>query len=77
MEISQMTITKNTLLIIVLVVIIVLFLYFGNGTMMDSGMNGKMNLNNWMGRNSFGWVPALTTFGFGVLVGWLLFRKKA
>ncbi len=72
-----MTVTKNTLLIIVLVVIVALFLYFGNGTMMDSGTNGKMNLNNWMGRNSFEWVPALITFGFGVLVGGLLFRKKA
>jgi hypothetical protein len=71
-----MTITKNSLLIIVLVIIVALYLYFGNGTMMDSGMNGKMNLNDWMGKNRYGWGPALITFGFGVLVGWLIFRRK-
>ena len=72
-----MTVTKNSVLIIVLVVVVVLFLYFGNGTMMDGGINGSMHENSWLGRNGFGWTPALVTFGFGVLVGWLLFRKKA
>ena len=72
-----MTITKNTMLIILLIVIVMLFLYFGNGTMMDGGMNGKMYLNDWLGKNSFGWAPSLVTFSFGVLVGRLLFRKKA
>jgi preprotein translocase subunit SecE len=42
-----MKISKNELLIIVvaviiLLVILVFFLYSGNGTMMDGGMNGKM-----------------------------------
>jgi len=43
-----MNISKNTLLIIiiaviVLAVIVVFFLYSGNGTMMDGGMNGRIN----------------------------------
>ena len=43
-----MDIKKNTLLIIViavliLAVIVILVLYTGNGTMMDGGMNGRMN----------------------------------
>ena len=77
MEIIQMTITKNTMLIIVLIVVVVLFLYFGSGTFMDGGMNGSMHENGWMGGSGWRWFPTIGTFVFGVLVGWLLFRKKA
>ena len=62
-----MSITKNVLLIIVLAIIVVLFLYF---------YSGAMNLNDWLGRNSLGWAPALFTFGLGILVGWLFSRKR-
>ncbi len=39
-------------------------------------MNGRMNENGWIASNSRGWFPAIVTLGFGVLIGWLLFRKK-
>ena len=72
----NMNMSKNTLLIIVLVVIVVLFLYFGSGAIMDGGMNGKMNENDWMGSNSWRWFPTIVTLLIGILIGWLLFRKK-
>jgi hypothetical protein len=72
-----MGITKNTILIIVLSIIAVLLLYFYSGVLVDSVVKGKMNLNDWPGINNFGWVPALLTFGLGILFGWLIFRKKA
>lgn len=63
-------------LIIMLTVLVVLFLYFGNGLFMDSGMFGRMNENGSMGGNNWKWFPAIGTLLFGVLIGWLLFKKK-
>lgn len=71
-----MNISKNTLLIIALIIIVVLFLYFGSGAIMDGRMNGRMNENDWMGGNSWRWFPTIITLVIGVLIGWLLFRKK-
>jgi len=68
--------TNNRYLVITLVVVVILFLYFGSGTMMDSGMNGRMNGNHWLGGNSWRLYPTLITLLFGVLIGWLLFKKK-
>jgi hypothetical protein len=71
-----MGITKNKLLIILLAIIIVLLLYFNSGALLDNVIKGKTNLNDWLGKNNFVWIPALFTFGLGLLIGWLLFRKK-
>jgi len=49
--------------------------YFGSGAIMDGGMHGRMNQNDWMGGHSWKWFPTIVTFFFGVLIG-LLFRKK-
>jgi hypothetical protein len=76
MEIIHLNITKNKLLIIVLIGIVVLFLYLNSGALIDSIIKEKMNLNDWLSRNSFVWIPALLTFGLGFLTGWLLFRKR-
>ena len=64
-------------LVVAFIVVGVLFLYFGGGAMMGGGINGGMNGHAWMGGNSWGWLPALFTFGLVILIGWLLFRKKA
>ena len=68
---------SNRYLVITLVVIVVLFLYFGSGAMMDGGMNGSMNENHWLGVHSWRWYPTIVTLLLGVLIGWLLFRRKA
>lgn len=69
--------TNRGFLVIALIVVVVLFLYFGSGAMMHGGMSGRMNENGWIGGNGWGWFPTLFTFGLVVLIGWLLFRKKA
>ncbi len=71
-----MVITKNIILIIVLSIIIVILLYFYSGLLVDSVIKGKINQNNWPDIKNFGWVPALLTFGLGILLGFLIFRKK-
>jgi hypothetical protein len=68
--------TKRGFLVVAFIVLVVLFLCFGSGTMMHSGMNGRMNENGWIASNSWGWFPAIVTLGFGLLIGWLMFRKK-
>lgn len=69
--------TNRGFLVVAFILLAVLFLYFGGGAMMGGGVNGGMNGHGWMGGNSRGWLPALFTFGLFVLIGWLLFRKKA
>jgi hypothetical protein len=64
------------LLIIVLAVVTVLFLYFGSGAIMDGGMHGRLNENNWIGGHNWKWFPTIVTLLIGVLIGWLLFKKK-
>jgi len=71
-----MNLTKNKLVIIALIVIFGLLLYLNSEALIDSLMIGKLNLKEWLATNSFVWVPALFTFCFGLLVGWLLFRKR-
>ena len=72
----NMNISKNTLLIIALVITVVLFLYFGSGAIMDGGMHGRMNENSWVGGSIWRWFPTIVFLLVGVLIGWLLFRKK-
>ena len=43
MEIHNMNISRNIWLIIIVAVIIVLLLFNGSGTMMNGGMNGRLN----------------------------------
>ena len=69
--------TNRGFLLVAFIVLVVLFLYFGSGAMMLGGMNGRMGENGWFGGSGWGWLPALFTFGLVVLIGWLLFRKKA
>jgi hypothetical protein len=67
----------NKPLVIALIVLTALTLYFAGGAMMGSGINVGMNGRGWIGGNSWGWLPALLTFGLAVFIGWLLQRKKA
>jgi hypothetical protein len=63
--------SKNTPLVIAFIVVVALFLLFGGGAMMNSMMgSGSMGGITWM------WFPTLLTFFLGVLLGWILFRKK-
>jgi glucan phosphoethanolaminetransferase (alkaline phosphatase superfamily) len=71
-----MSITRNKLVFIVLAGVVALFLYFYGGAIINGGMEGMMSENNKLVGNSFGIVPALFIFCFGVFIGWLLFRKK-
>ena len=63
-------------LTLLLLLLAAVFFYFGSRAIMDSGMNGRMFANDWMGINSSAWVPALFSFGLCIIVSWLLFRKK-
>ncbi len=77
MEIDLLNKNNKKFLVVVFLVLVVMFLYFGGGAMIHGGMNGRVNENGWIGGNGWGWFPAIVTLGFGVLIGWLLFRKKA
>ena len=68
--------TLNILLIVVIAVIVVLFLYFGSNAIMDGGMHGRMNQKDWTGGDIWRWFPTIATLLIGILIGWLLFRKK-
>jgi hypothetical protein len=87
-EIKHMNTTTKTPLVIAFVVVAVLFLLFGTGAMTGTTMNtGWMGMrwtvgngmmgNGWMGGISWMWIPTLVTLGLGVLLGWILFAKKA
>jgi hypothetical protein len=75
-------------LLIAFAVVAVLFLLFGLGAMTGTMMNGGWMGTGWMGGNgmmgagwisgiSWMWIPALLTLGLGVLLGWVIFGKKA
>lgn len=67
--------TNNTSLVVAFVVVIVLFLFFGGGAM-TGGMNGGMNGSGWMAERSWMWTPTLITLCLGVVLGWVIFKKK-
>ena len=70
-EIKSMNKSRVTPVVIVVVIVVALFLLFGGGAMMKTVMgSGTMGGITWM------WFPTLVTFLLGVLVGWLLFRKR-
>ena len=71
---------NNTTIVIAFVVVVVLFLLFGGGAMTEGMMNGGMhnglNENGWMSDRGWMWFPALITLGLGIVLGWIIFRKK-
>jgi preprotein translocase subunit SecG len=71
-----MNTTTNTPLLIAFVIVVVLFLGFGGGAMTGGMMNGGMNGGGWMGERGWMWTPAIVTLGLGVVLGWLIFKKK-
>jgi len=66
----------NTPLVAAFVVVVVLVLLFGGGAMTGGMMNGGVHGSGWMGDRSWMWTPAIVTLGFGVVLGWFLFKKK-
>lgn len=76
MEIIHMKSTTNTPLVIAFVIVVVLFLGFGGGAMTGGMMNGGMNGSGWMGERGWMWTPSLLALGVGVVLGWIIFKKK-
>ena len=71
-----MNTTTNKPLVIAFVLIVVLFLLFGGGAMTGGMMNGGMHGSGWMGERSWMWTPALIALCLGVVLGWVIFKKK-
>ena len=71
-----MKVTKNTITVATLLIIAVLFLYFYGGGLAESIAKENLNQSDWLTKTNFGLLPALFTFGFGLLCGWLLFGRK-
>jgi preprotein translocase subunit SecG len=84
MENNLMNTKNNTPLVIAFVLVIVLFLLFGGGAMtggmmnsgINNGMNGGMHGNGWLDERSWMWFPAVITLGLGIVLGWIIFKKK-
>jgi hypothetical protein len=82
-----MNTANKTPLVIALVVVAALFLLSGVGAMTGTKMNGgfmgtgwagrMMGGSAWMGGISWMWIPTVLTLGLGVLLGWVIFGKKA
>ena len=75
MELNQMSITKNTLVIILLTLVAALLIYFYGGPLIDNMVKEKLKITEWPGKNKTEWLTTFFTFSFGVLTGWLLFRR--
>ena len=71
-----MNTTASTPLVIAFVVVVVLFLLFGGAAMTGGMVNGGMHGSGWMGERSWMWTPALLTLGLGVMLGWVIFKRK-
>ena len=71
---------NNQPLVIALVVVAILFLLFGGGAitggMMNGGMHNGYNENGWMSNRGWMWFPTMITLGIGIVIGWILFKKK-
>jgi hypothetical protein len=68
--------TNNTSLVVAFVVVIVLFLFFGGGVMTGGMMNSGIHESGWMGERSWMRAPALLTLCLGIVIGWVIFKKK-
>jgi len=67
---------NNTPLVIAFAVVVVLFLLFGGGAMTGGMMNGGMHGSGWLSERGWMWIPALITLSLGVVLGWVIFKKK-
>jgi LPXTG-motif cell wall-anchored protein len=63
-------------LMIAFIIAVVLFFYFGAGTMIEGGLNGRMHANGLTGSISWRIYPATITLLLSAALGWLLFRKR-
>jgi len=77
-----MNATNKTALVSAFVVVVVLFLLLGGGAMTGATMGGGMMGGGMMGGGMMGgiswmWISTFLTLGLGVLLGWLIFGKKA
>jgi hypothetical protein len=70
-EVKSMSKSRITPLVIAFILVVALFLLFGGGAMMNDMLGSAT-----MGGTTWMWFPTLLTFVFGVLVGWIVFRKK-
>ena len=61
---------------ITVIVLIVFFFYFGTGTIINNGINGRMKGNGWMGANNIAWTPIIYILIIIILIGLFIFRKK-
>ena len=68
--------TNKTVLVTIVLVAIGLMLVFGDGTMIGRMIDGEMFENRLSLMNTWLWTPALFTLGLGVIIGWVLFKKK-
>lgn len=69
--------SANSPLVIALVVVVVLLLLFGGGAMSGRMMNSGLNERGWMGDRNWMWTPTLVALCIGVVLGWVIFKKKA
>jgi hypothetical protein len=76
MEIFLMKSTTNSPLVIAFSVVVVLFLLFGGGAMTGGMMKNGMSGNGWMAERSWMWTPAFFALGLGIVLGWVIFKKK-
>ncbi len=67
---------KNRFLMIAFITVAVLFFYFGTGTMIESGIYGRMQGNGLSGSVSWRMYPATISLFLSAVLGWLLFRKR-
>jgi hypothetical protein len=73
---NLMNARNNSPLVIAFVAVLVLFLLFGGGAMTGGMMNDGVQGSGWMGERSWMWTPTLVTLGLGIVIGWVLFKKK-
>lgn len=66
----------NSPLVIVFVVVVLVFLLFGGGALSGGMMNDGGHGSGWMGERSWMWTPTLVTLCLGVVLGWIIFKKK-
>jgi hypothetical protein len=67
---------SNKPLVIAFVVVLVLFLLFGGGAMTGEMMSGGIHGNGWLSERGWMWSPTLLTLCLGVVLGWIIFKKK-
>ena len=68
--------TKHHLLV-ALIVVVVLFLFFGGGAVTEGTMIGRTDGSKGVSERSWMWTPALVTLADGVLLAWIILKKKA